>query len=75
VPQGPGNSKGNSRHTGRLTRQSWSLPTSWHPWAPLHWVRAGSVPQRTHTGISGHQRSPTVQRNSRLLPLQLKQLG
>jgi len=28
-------------------------------------VRAGSVPQRSPTGISGHQRSPSVRRNRR----------
>jgi hypothetical protein len=38
-------------------------------------VRAGSVPQRSTTGISGHQRSLTVQRNRRSLALWLKQLG
>jgi hypothetical protein len=38
-------------------------------------VRAGSVPQRSRTGISGHQRSPTVQRNRRSLAVQLKKLG
>jgi hypothetical protein len=38
-------------------------------------VRAGSVPQRSTTGIAGHQRSPTVQSNRRSLALRLKQLG
>jgi hypothetical protein len=38
-------------------------------------VRTGSVPQRSRTGISSHQRSPTVQTNRRLSPLQLKQQG
>jgi hypothetical protein len=43
--------------------------------APLRSVRAGSVSQRSSTGISGHQRSPTVQRNCRSWALRLKQLG
>jgi hypothetical protein len=38
-------------------------------------VRAGSVPQRSHTGISGHQHSPSVHRNRRSPALQLKQQG
>jgi hypothetical protein len=38
-------------------------------------VRSGSVPQRSTTGICGHQRSPTVQKNRRSLPLRLTQLG
>jgi hypothetical protein len=33
--------------------------------ARLRSVRAGSVPQRSSRGISGHQRSPTVRRNRR----------
>jgi hypothetical protein len=37
-------------------------------------VRAGSVPQRSTTGIGGHQRSLTVQRNRRSPALQLRQL-
>jgi hypothetical protein len=37
-------------------------------------VRPGSVPQRSSMGSSGHQRSPTVQRNRRSLALQLTQL-
>jgi hypothetical protein len=43
--------------------------------ARLSCVRAGSVPQRSRTGISGHQQSPTVQRNRRSPALQLRQLG
>jgi hypothetical protein len=43
--------------------------------APLRWVRAGSVPQRSSRGMSGHQRSPTVGRNRRSRTLRLKQLG
>jgi hypothetical protein len=43
--------------------------------ASLSSVRAGSVPQRSSTGIRGHQRSPTVQRNRRSAALQLRQLG
>jgi hypothetical protein len=42
--------------------------------ARLSPVRAGSVLHRSHTGISGHQRSRTVQRNRSLLPIQLRQL-
>jgi hypothetical protein len=38
-------------------------------------VRAGSVSQRSRTGIGGHQRSSTVQRNRRSPALQLMQLG
>jgi hypothetical protein len=38
-------------------------------------VRAGSVPQGSRTGISGHQRSRTVQRNRRSPALQLTQQG
>jgi hypothetical protein len=38
-------------------------------------VRAGSVPQRSTTGIGGHQRSPTVRRNRRSRALRLTQLG
>jgi hypothetical protein len=30
-------------------------------------LRAGSVPQRSRTGISGHQRSPTVQTNRQVI--------
>jgi hypothetical protein len=41
----------------------------------LSQVRAGSVPQRSRTGIGGHRRSRTVQKNRRSLPLQLRQLG
>jgi hypothetical protein len=33
--------------------------------APLRSVRAGSVSQRSSTGMGGHQRSPTVRRNRR----------
>jgi hypothetical protein len=42
---------------------------------PLRSVRAGSVSQRSSTGIGGHQRSPVVQRNRRSLALRLRQLG
>jgi hypothetical protein len=35
----------------------------------------GSVPQRSSTGISGHQPSPTVQTNHRSSILQFKQQG
>jgi hypothetical protein len=38
-------------------------------------VRGGSVSQRSRMGISGHQRSPTVQTNRRSWALQFKQLG
>jgi hypothetical protein len=38
-------------------------------------VRAGSVSQRSSTGMGGHQRSSTVQRNRRSRALRLKQLG
>jgi len=38
-------------------------------------VRAGSVPQRSSTGSSGHQRSPTVRTNPRSPACRLKQLG
>jgi hypothetical protein len=41
--------------------------------ARLSPVRAGSVSQRSRTGSSGHQRSPTVRTNRRSSPLQLKQ--
>jgi hypothetical protein len=43
--------------------------------APLRSVRAGSVSQRSSTGMGGHQRSPTVRRNRRSGALRLKQLG
>ena len=43
--------------------------------ATVRSVRAGSVPQRSGTGISSHQRSLTVQRNRRSRALRLKQLG
>jgi hypothetical protein len=43
--------------------------------APLRSVRTGSVSQRSSTGVSGHQRSPRVQRNRRSLALQVTQLG
>ena len=43
--------------------------------APLRSVRAGSVSQRSSTGIGGHQWSPTVRRNRRSLALRLMQLG
>ena len=42
--------------------------------AALRSVRAGSVSQRSSTGMSGHQRSPTVRRNRRSLPFRLTQL-
>jgi hypothetical protein len=38
-------------------------------------VRAGSVSQRSSTGMSGNQRSPTVRRNPRSRALRLTQLG
>jgi hypothetical protein len=38
-------------------------------------VRAGSVPQRSTTGIGGHQRLLMVRRNRRSPALQLMQLG
>jgi hypothetical protein len=38
-------------------------------------VRAGSVPQRSTTGMGGHHRSCTVWRNRRSLALQLRHLG
>jgi hypothetical protein len=43
--------------------------------ASLRSVRAGSVPQRSSTGMGGHRRSPTVRRNRRSRALRLKQLG
>jgi hypothetical protein len=38
-------------------------------------VRAGSVSQRSSSGMGGHQRSPTVRRNHRSEALRPKQLG
>jgi hypothetical protein len=43
--------------------------------ALLRSVRAGSVSQRSSTGMGGHQRSPTVRKNRRSRALRLKQLG
>jgi len=56
-----------------------ALPTSPHPahkcvqMRPR--VRVGSVPQRSSTGIGGHQRSSTVQKNRKSPTLQVMQLG
>jgi hypothetical protein len=43
--------------------------------APLRSVRAGSVSQRSSTGMGGQLRSPTVRRNRRSRTLRLTQLG
>jgi hypothetical protein len=50
--------------SGRSARQAGLSP-----------VHAGTVPQRSRTGIGGHQRSPTVRRTAGHRPLQLRQLG
>jgi hypothetical protein len=46
-----------------------------HGGSRLSPVRAGSVPQRSRAGSSGHQQSPTVRTNRRSSSLQLKQQG